>query len=142
MEFAIAYCDDDSGKRDNMVGTVPNHNDYSGKYPFYRFTNEFGTLTLNDTILSTSSEFRTNPTPRVIISPNPAFNTLNIALNNSDWQNSHIKIVNLLGQTVLSYKTEDNYAKLNVSDLRPGVYILEVSNLAGIVLQKFIKAKQ
>lgn len=142
MGFAIAYCDDDSGKRDNMVGTVPNHNDYSGKYPFYRFTNEFGTLTLNDTILSTSSEFRTNPTPRVIISPNPVFNTLTIALNNSDWQNSHIKIVNLLGQTVLSYKTEDNYAKLNVSDLRPGVYILEVSNLAGIVLQKFIKAKQ
>ena len=142
MGFAIAYCDDDSGKRDNMVGTVPNHNDYSGKYPFYRFTNEFGTLTLNDTILSTSSEFRTNPTLRVIISPNPASNTLNIALNNSDGQNSQIKIVNLLGQTVLSYKTEDNYAKLNVSDLRPGVYILEVSNLAGIVLQKFIKAKQ
>lgn len=141
MGFAIAYCDNDSGRRDNMVGTVPNHNDYSGKYPFYRFTNELGTLTLNDTILATSSVVRTNAIPRVIISPNPVSNTLNIALNNNNCQNTHLKIINLLGQSVLSSETKEINTQLELSGLKPGVYILEVSNSTGKTLQKFIKEK-
>jgi hypothetical protein len=140
LGFAIAYCDDDSGKRDNMVGTVPNHNDYSGKFPFYRYTNEFGSLTLNDSVLSTASEIRINAAPKVTISPNPAVNTLNIAINNN-WQYSQIKIINLLGQTVLLQKTEGDNTQLNVSGLQPGIYILEVSSLGGRILQKFLKEK-
>jgi len=139
--FAIAYCDNDNGKRESMIGTVPNHNDYNGKYPFYRFTNEFGTLTLNDTILSTTTENKINLIPKVIISPNPVANTLNVALNNNDWQHSTIRIFNVLGQTVLWQKTEDNNTQINVSGLQPGIYILEVSNLGGKILQKFLKEK-
>ncbi|OIP84845.1 MAG: hypothetical protein AUK44_01200 [Porphyromonadaceae bacterium CG2_30_38_12] len=57
MGFAIAYCDDDSGVRDNMIGTVPVHFDYGGKYPFFKFTNEFETLTLNDSVLGVPTVF-------------------------------------------------------------------------------------
>lgn len=61
MGFAIAYCDNDSGVRDNMVGTIPDHNDYNGPFPFYRFTNELGTLTLNDSVqLSNTANIKSN----------------------------------------------------------------------------------
>lgn len=61
MGFAIAYCDNDSGVRDNMVGSIPDHNDYSGPFPLYRFTNELGTLTLNDSVLlSNSANIKSN----------------------------------------------------------------------------------
>jgi hypothetical protein len=139
MGFAIAYCDDDNGKRENMVGTIPNHNDYSGKYPFYRFTNEFGTITLNDTILSTASEVWLNSAPRIIISPNPATSTLNVSLIDNQWPSTNFRIINLLGQTVFAQKTSENSTKINVSGLNQGMYILEVSNSGGKILQKFLK---
>jgi len=139
LGFAIAYCDDDSGKRDNMVGNVPNHNDYSGKYPFYRFTNEFGSLTLNDTILSGASEIKMNSSPKVTISPNPVTSTLNVTLNDYKWQSTSLKIINHLGQTVIFQKTEEERTQINVSGLNQGMYILVVSNTGGKFLQKFIK---
>lgn len=82
MGFAIAYCDDDSWVRDNMIGTVANHNDYTGPYPFYRFTNEFETLTLNDSVLVSPTAIH-SPTilKGAMLWPNPAGTTLNIKTN-------------------------------------------------------------
>lgn len=140
MGFAIAYCDDDSGKRDNMIGTVPNHNDYSGKYPFYRFTNEFGTLTLNDSVITSASL----PISATIaqppkIWPNPIENTLNIAQNNDNNSISHIRIVNLAGQVVLSKTVSKASISINVNNLHSGIYVLETSISGVKYFQKFIK---
>lgn len=61
MGFAIAYCDDDSGVRDNMIGTVAEHFDYGGRYPFFRFTNEFDTLALNNAVADSQCDSILHP---------------------------------------------------------------------------------
>jgi hypothetical protein len=140
MGFAIAYCDDDNGRRENMIGTVPNHNDYSGKYPFYRFTNEFGTLTLNDSILAPTSILNQSTNLSTIkVWPNPAENQINITSNINNSQPLQIRIINILGETVLSRKNANHSRQIIVTDLRPGVYILEVTDANSKYLQKFIK---
>jgi hypothetical protein len=137
MGFAIAYCDDDSGKRDNMIGTVPNHNDYSGKYPFYRFTNDFGTLTLNDSVLKPTAVASLNENPfYTSFWPNPVGITLNIDTN-SDM--STIRIINMAGQTVLSQKSENCHTAIDVHFLVHGVYFLETNESGKRHQQKFIK---
>lgn len=140
MGFAIAYCDDDDGHRDNMIGSIPNHNDYSGPYPFYRFTNELGTLTLNDSVLTTSAITINNNNPQNINSwPNPVGNTLNIKMTNNTSSLSHIKITSLSGQTVISRKIANSNTAIDVSNLPSGVYILELIESGVEYKSKFIK---
>lgn len=140
MGFAIAYCDDDSGVRDNMVGTVKNHNDYSGTYPFYRFTNDFGTLTLNDSVLtSTTAIHSIDSIKSALLWPNPVGNILNIKTDNTDKHFSQIQIVNLSGTTILSRKFDSNNANINVSFFSSGIYMMRISNREGLHKQLFIK---
>ncbi|OIP84513.1 MAG: hypothetical protein AUK44_02305 [Porphyromonadaceae bacterium CG2_30_38_12] len=140
MGFAIAYCDDDSGVRDNMVGTIPNHNDYSGAYPFYRFTNEFGTLNLNDSVLTPPTAIHSiNSSRGILIWPNPVGNILNIETENPDMQFNQIQIVNLSGTTILSSKFDINNTKINVSSISSGIYIMQISSSEGLLKQLFIK---
>lgn len=140
MGFAIAYCDDDSGVRDNMVGTVKNHNDYSGTYPFYRFTNDFGTLTLNDSVLVLPTAINTvKSSESILFWPNPVGNFLNIKAVNTDDKFNKIEIVNLSGSTILSSKIDNNTNGINVSSISSGVYIMQISSSKGLLKQLFIK---
>ena len=140
MGFAIAYCDDDDGNRDHMIGTIPNHNDYNGPFPFYRFTNELGTLTLNDSVLtSTTMVIEKNKFLNTILWPNPIANTLNINIDNDTWQYIDMKILSLSGQVIFSQKVENKNTPIDVSKLSSGEYILELSNSVKIYRQKFIK---
>lgn len=143
MGFAIAYCDDDNGKRENMIGTVPNHNDYSGKYPFYRFTNEFGTLTLNDSVLTPTEVINKKLTLlKTVLSPNPVGNTLHIKIADNYNQFSPIspiRIINMTGQTVLTQIIEDSNLSIDVSQLTTGTYILETILSGKLYQQKFMK---
>ncbi len=140
LGFAIAYCDDDNGKRENMIGTVANHNDYSGKYPFYRFTNEFETLTLKDSVLTSVSIYNSkSKSSQVFLSPNPVEGTLNLEIKKDNNQLVHIKFMNLLGQTVLSQAIEGSNNQINLNNLKSGVYILDATVSGVKYQQKFIK---
>ncbi|MDD4489765.1 MAG: sugar-binding protein [Paludibacter sp.] len=139
LGFAIAYCDDDSGERDNMIGTVPDHNDYSGPYPFYRFTNEFGTITLNDSVLVSSTALhRTIITDNILMWPNPVNNILQVRSDHTVQQFDKIEILNLSGAVVLSRKFEHNYAAIDVSSYPSGVYTAQISNEKYIYKQLII----
>lgn len=140
MGFAIAYCDDDSGVRDNMIGTIPNHNDYSGTYPFYRFTNDFGTLTLNDSVLSTNTAIKSIKSQNCnFLWPNPVKSILNIKTDNQSQHFNQLEIVNLSGVTILSKKIENDIAKIDVSSFPTGIYIMQISSRDGLYKQLFIK---
>lgn len=139
MGFAIAYCDNDTGVRDNMIGTIPNHNDYTGAYPFYRFTNEYGTVTLNDSVLIPptalpSIDFSDN----ILIWPNPATNILHIKSENTIQQFNKIEILNLSGAVILSRRFENNNASIDVSSYPPGVYTAQISNEENIYKQLIV----
>jgi len=138
--FAIAYCDDDDGQRDNMIGDIPNHYDYGGPYPFYRFTNEFGTLTLVKAITSSSSiKLSNNSSFQNFVWPNPANNSLNIKLQAKEKLNGNVKIFNLSGQLLLEKNIEHNKQNINVSKLQPGTYVVELLCSGTTYKQKFIK---
>jgi len=140
MGFAIAYCDDDSGVRDHMIGTIPNHNDYSGPYPFYRFTNDLGTLTLNDSVLiSTTAVNSLTYLNSDLMWPNPVLNTMNIKTENMDRQSNQIKIINLSGTTIFENNFDNNNTKIDVSFLTSGVYLIQISNSKGLFKKLFIK---
>lgn len=140
MGFAIAYCDDDSGVRDNMVGTVSNHNDYNGPYPLYRFTNDFETLTLNDSVLSLNTAVKTPDSGcRHFLWPNPAKNTLSIRTYNDNQYFDEAEIYNLSGVVLSSYKLGNESARIDVSSLDPGIYLMQISNKEAFYKQLFIK---
>ena len=140
MGFAIAYCDDDSGVRDHMIGSIPNHNDYSGPYPFYRYTNDLGTLTLNDSVLITTTAINSLTYLKSdLMWPNPVLNTLNIKTENTDNEFNQIKIVDLSGRLILVGKFDNNNTKIDVSYFHSGIYELQISNSKGSFRQLFIK---
>jgi len=123
-----------------MIGTIPNHNDYSGPYPFYRYTNDLGTLTLNDSVLITTTAINSLTYLKSdLMWPNPVLNTLNIKTENIDKQYNQIKIINLSGTTILVGKFDNTTNKIDVSYFPSGIYILEISSSKGLVKQLFIK---
>lgn len=140
MGFAIASCDDDSGVRDNMIGSIPNHNDYNGPYPFYRFTNEYGTLTLNDSVLSSNTAIKPLSLQNSIsMWPNPAENTLNINANSLLSDFDRVEILNLSGITVLSGNFDSNNPKIDVSYLPSQTYLMKISGRKNFYRQLFVK---
>lgn len=139
MGFAIAYCDDDDGQRDNMIGDIPDHYDYNGPYPFYRFTNEFGKLTLVDTITSSKSLNQDSGNNSGLFWPNPVGNSLNIRMHSDNEKNASVNIFNLSGQLLLHENLGQKKQKINVSKLSPGTYIIELCYAETNYKQKFIK---
>lgn len=70
-------------------------------------------------------------------SPNPVNNTLNLTLPNQ--QKAKLKVFDQYGKLHLQYSTEEKTIKLNVSQLKPGVYYLEYFSINGINRTKIIK---
>jgi hypothetical protein len=65
--------------------------------------------------------------------PNPAPNDINVVFNESLGVKS-IAIYNLIGKSMLLYKTQGNSAKLNIESLPAGIYFLRFMNPQGMVV--------
>lgn len=72
------------------------------------------------------------PNPKVNIYPNPFNDYLNLEVSNMMESNLYIKIFNLLNQEVYSYlwdySKENNTLRINLSQLKVGFYIINVSD--------------
>lgn len=143
MGLAMAYCDNDNGTRESFIGTEPNHNDFTGPYPCYKYTNEYGTLTLNDSILNGTNEtavvYPDNYSTHGDISPNPVDDILKIENLNRAQCIDTIKIVNISGQTLLIQPLKNDQPGIDVRWLQPGLYFLEVYGSGFSYKHKFIK---
>lgn len=80
-----------------------------------------------------NSNFENN---KFIISPNPTKNTFNIQIKNSEKIIS-VTIYNILGQLVQN--NVENKNKIDISNLKPGNYIVKVQSDFGIYNAKLIK---
>ena len=89
-------------------------------------------ITLNPTIGLANDNFELEK--RILLSPNPANNVLNIATPN-DVNFEKATIINLLGQKVL----ESNENNILVSGLSNGVYTIAIKTSVGLISKKFIK---
>ena len=95
---------------------------------------EITTLYESEVLSTNTATYESN----INIYPNPANDHINIDFGNldnvEDW---NIKIINILGQEVLSQPM--NTDKINVSELSKGVYIIRISDGINQADKKFIK---
>jgi hypothetical protein len=90
---------------------------------------------LYDSVLSTNTA---NYESNVNIYPNPANDHITIDFGNLDnVEGWNIKIINILGQEVLSQPM--NTDKIDVSELTKGIYIIKISDGMSQIDRKFIK---
>lgn len=136
--FAIAYCDDDDGERDNMIGNIPDHNDYSGPHPFYRFTNEYGTLTLVDQTTS-SKKIKQNSRSTNLFCPNPVKNTLNFKMPINDGSKASVNVYSFSGHLLLHEDLSQKRQSVNIAQLPSGTYVVEMSYAGSSYNQVMIK---
>ena len=84
----------------------------------------------------------TNSLSEMRIYPNPAVESVNIQVASSKNEQVRLTISNLLGQVVYTESTQlyngINYMKVNVSNLKSGVYVVNVKSNSGSTTQKLI----
>jgi hypothetical protein len=66
--------------------------------------------------------------PELHIYPNPASTVLTIAAED---QIREVRVIDIMGQVVLSLNIDDDSCELNVSGLKPGVYLIQVTTGSG-----------
>jgi hypothetical protein len=100
-------------------------------------TNEWGDMTLAkiDYIYVGGVGINELSQASVKVYPNPVVDQLNIE---SSVNIQEIRIINLVGQTVLIQKADANNMTINVSDLRSGVYNLKLKMDDGFVNKKIV----
>lgn len=87
----------------------------------------------NDTILSTSDE---SEIETIKIYPNPLKNSLNIKSKHTV---KEIKIYNLLGQEIKSFKSEVKIESIDISELETGQYFVKLKSSNNQEIKKIVK---
>ncbi len=80
-----------------------------------------------------------NNTFPIQIYPNPAKDILNINFGENLLDNAELEIINILGESILTQKVNQQKIELNVSNLKSGNYLLKFSNSEGNQTLKIIK---
>ncbi|OFY52194.1 MAG: hypothetical protein A2W85_00370 [Bacteroidetes bacterium GWF2_41_31] len=119
---------------------------YSMIYSMFFLNNNRGWLGGANGMVATYSstvgmdEFTTNE-PGLNVSPNPCVNQVEIKLSDLNNEMRQIIVYNVLGEQVMQYKNlpGSNQFTLNTSELKNGVFILQVNTDNGKNLVKFIK---
>ncbi len=76
-------------------------------------------------------------TRSIMVYPNPAYDVLNIVTESAS---GSIKIFDAVGKLVIDRRFDNNsHVLLNISNLNPGLYLIQVDDGQGIVQGKFLK---
>jgi len=119
------------------------HTKCDGVWTDYAPLQSFTTPTCkNSTYKPANDPFFTNQThsffSQINLYPNPAKNNLNISFTSFSKEIINVKVIDILGKTVLAEKIEslqgENNFMLNVKDLQKGSYFLQIDEN----VQKFI----
>ncbi len=103
----------------------------AGSTTYFGSDQTFNTLTTG--LQENSSEITTE------IFPNPSKDIININRSSSDKIN--VQIIDILGQTVLSQTITSNQSQLCISDLKDGLYFLQLVQDGNVINQiKFVKS--
>lgn len=73
-----------------------------------------------------------------ILSPNPAHNKLKIEIL-GDYEPSNVEIYNLNGQKIRKYEMNINSQEINLLNLNPGLYLIEIKTKTKSFVHKIIK---
>ena len=130
-----------SSIKENNVAISPNE---SYMYWLRIDANELGTFNNLGEVCKGNFQGITsnNSLSEMRIYPNPAMESVNIQVASSKNEQVRLTISNLLGQVVYTESTQlyngINYMKVNVSNLKSGVYVVNVKSNSGSTTQKLI----
>ena len=96
-------------------------------------TATFDNVTVEPAVISAVSEV--NSKPEYQIFPNPVNNKLNIAVLNP----AIIDISSITGSKVYTGKTEAQTTGIDISNLNPGIYFVQINDGTGVVTKKIVK---
>ena len=121
MLFSFAYLPYQSGDENIITDTVTHQLHYQNCSPAH-------TVTSIKNVAKINTEWT--------IFPNPVNNELNINFK-QEYSKAEIKIVNILGETVLYiHSAKNGLITIDVSDLKEGLYILQVIPEYSLASQK------
>jgi hypothetical protein len=69
--------------------------------------------------------------------PNPAESVVNLMLSKAI--EADINIIDMLGRTVATVKSQTREVSLNVKDLPAGMYVMDIKTAEGVQSLKFVK---
>jgi uncharacterized repeat protein (TIGR03803 family) len=78
---------------------------------------------------------------QISIYPNPAANSLQVAVSGNNGHvtgSRQIQVIDMLGNTIKEFKSQNTELKIDVSDLNNGVYFVSVKTNNGMVTKKII----
>jgi len=87
---------------------------------------DFFTAKLTQNNMTTNTSFEQINNLSVSIFPNPSNSILNIKFE-GDINNAYLTIVSSIGETIISSILKNNDSKLNIDELKPGVYCLKIN---------------
>lgn len=74
---------------------------------------------------------------RLTVYPNPSSDVVNVQCTMNNVQS--IEVFDVFGKLITSTNVIDNLARINVSDLAPGMYFVRVATDSGVVTKQFVK---
>ena len=118
-----------------------NESSLPGTYPItvsggsdvnYNFMYGSGTLTVTNPM-----EVRSVSEAGISISPNPVSNKMYISMNMTGHE--EFSIMNMQGNTIYTQNLNSDKSVIDISCLRPGIYIIKFSDNQQVAIQKIIK---
>lgn len=129
----------DEGKTFETVGTVSANGYGNNVYSFQddryaagvnlyrlRMIDRDGTYSYSKNNVKITGKSETGGS--IAFSPNPVKDLFNLAISNKDLLNSNAKIINSLGQTVYSFRIEQEKMQYSLGQLAGGIYFLQLAN--------------
>jgi len=139
MGFSLAYCDNDETlSRENFIGSqymtpaTANDNYITADY--------FGSLLLVDPdYVEPTSIKNINRNESVHICPNPVSDYLILQWNTGKNQPGKIEIIDVCGKRVADHSYDSHHQRINVSELKEGMYLMHLITDGQVYTQTFIK---
>lgn len=138
MGFSIAYCDNDLGTtRENFIGSMymtsatANSNYITADY--------FGSLKLQTAIPTNVNPEIEYTNQLVKVFPNPAQNRIQIERRINDQKNLIVEVRSLTGALAKSTLLNGNQETIDLGDLMPGMYLLNIISDKKVQSEKIIK---
>ncbi|NSW45654.1 MAG: PKD domain-containing protein [Bacteroidales bacterium] len=110
----------------------------TGTYTVYLIvSNECGSDTISQTVTITTLQVNSSFLNQIYLYPNPCTDYLTI--NTPDTFNNSIEIMDYTGKTILNLKKQSSISKIDISNLKQGIYIVKIINAEKNYTLPFVK---
>lgn len=109
-----------------------------GCNPFLKSGTDYGETRSNIDGLNISTETLRSGRSLLELMPNPAADKVTVRVSGAGNQDAEITLLNLLGRMYGHYPMENGKSEIDVSGFEPGLYLLRVEKVDGLLIKKLL----